>query len=86
MREKTNKDILLRNLFRILAIIVAVVGVALGIYFGFDEVTTINLNSKLPTTQTVFELWRAFIFWFSGLNSALCLFAVSCVFGSKIKK
>ncbi len=85
MTEKTikSKNIKLRNLFRVLAIIVAVAGIALGIYFGFDEITTISLVSKAPVTETVFELWRAFIFWFSGLNSALCLFAVSKVFETK---
>lgn len=81
-----NKKIILRNLFRVLAGVTLLVGVVLGIVFGFDEVTRYNGFFNNPTTETVFELWRAFIFWFCGSCSALCLFAVSTVFDLLIKK
>lgn len=70
-------------LFRTLSIVTLLAGIALGIWLGFDEVSTFNYYSQSFVTKTVFELWRAFIFWFTGLCSALSLFAVSTVFSKK---
>ncbi|MBQ2746769.1 MAG: hypothetical protein IJA13_04600 [Clostridia bacterium] len=81
-----NKYSTLRTLFKTLSFISAAVGIALGIYFGFDEVTTFDYYTQNVVTKTVFELWRAFIFWFTGISSALCLFAVSTVFNALNKK
>lgn len=81
--KQKNKNRTLCVLFRTLSIIVAVVGIALGIYFGFDEISTFSYYSQTFVTKTVFELWRAFIFWFTGLSCSLCLFSVSIVFNSK---
>lgn len=81
--KSKNKNRTLCRLFRALGIITAAAGIALGIYFGFDEVSTFNYYSQTFVTKTVFELWRAFIFWFTGLSCALCLFAVSTVYNKK---
>ncbi len=81
--KSKNKNRTLCVLFRTLGVITAVAGIALGIYFGFDEATHFDYYSQNFVTKTVFELWRAFIFWFTGLSSALCLFAVSTVFNKK---
>ena len=78
-----NKNRTLCVLFRTLSVITAVAGIALGIYFGFDKISTFSYYSQTFVEKTVFELWRAFIFWFTGLSSALCLFAVSTVFSKK---
>lgn len=84
-KRKLNKKSL-ALFFRILSIVVAVLGIVLGVLFGFDEVERFSYYSQKIVTQTVFELWRALIFWFTGLCSALCLFAVSTVFKALSKK
>lgn len=84
-KHKLNKKSL-ALFFRILSIVVAVLGIVLGVLFGFDEVERFSYYSQKIVTQTVFELWRALIFWFTGLCSSLCLFAVSTVFKALSKK
>ncbi len=81
--KSRNRNRTLCVLFRTLSVIVGLAGIALGVYFGFDKISTFSYYSQTFTEKTVFELWRAFIFCFSGLNSALCLFAVSTVFNKK---
>ncbi len=84
-QQKLNKNFL-AIFFRVLSIIVVVLGILLGILFGFDEVERFSYYSQTFVTQSVFELWRALIFWFTGLCSGLCLFAVSMVFKSLANK
>ena len=83
---KKNNYSLLSLTFKILAAIVLIAGVVLGLVLAPDSIRHYDLSKKMFITSETFELWRALIFWFVGFCSALCLFAVSMVFGALSKR
>lgn len=84
-KNKSNKQTL-SLVFKVLAAITVLAGIVLGFIFGADEVQRFSYTSQVFVTEKVFELWRAFIFWFTGLCSGICLFSVSLVFDTLTKK
>ena len=88
VQEKPKKDanIIRRNVFRILSILVFVVSIVCGIFFGFDSFEKFTLFDHGIKTVRTFEVWRFVLFAIVGVSNGLCLWAVSEVFGILAKK
>ena len=86
--EKPKKDSIIkkRNLFRVLSILVFLVSVVCGVFFGFDSYEKFTLLDHGVKTVKTFEIWRFALFGIVGISNGLCLWAVSEVFGILAKK
>ncbi len=78
--NKKSPNIIKRDLFRILAVIMVVTAAICGILFATVEVRVLT-NTMQFVEEQAFEWWKALMFWFIGLIGGGTFLGISSVFG-----